>query len=268
MMYDVAVVGRGPSGLSAAINARVEGLRVLCIGKHDQSQAWLSTLIENYPGFESGVDGSDLLTRMTRQAKRLGVEFVSAHITEVIPGEVQRLIVGDSSVTASNVVIASGLTPKTLEVCDNCHYGARVADPEWESTGPCVAVLGGANSAGQAALWLAGHGKMVDLVSRSPLEKAMSAYLVERISNEPNIVLTKQPRPGEETFVYVGMHPNCPKIEGLAMDERGRVIVDQDFQTNLPGIAAVGDCTTASGGRVAASVGHGSECIAAMLRRH
>ena len=199
--YDVVIVGAGPAGLTAAVYAASEGLRALVVERlAPGGQAGTSSRIENYPGFPEGVSGGQLADFTYRQARRLGAEFVvGVDIDSAHPqpdGTVLVNLSGGASVTTYTGVVATGVDYRHLEgagVDDflgrGVHYGssAGVASDYRDCR---VVVVGGANSAGQAALHLAGYARHVTMVVRgSSLEKIMSRYLIERIESHDRITV-------------------------------------------------------------------------------
>ncbi|WP_432549063.1 NAD(P)/FAD-dependent oxidoreductase [Kineococcus arenarius] len=196
--YDVVVVGGGPAGLGASVYAASEGLRTLLVERSATGgQAGQSSRIENYLGFPQGVSGAELAERARHQAVRFGVEILTTvECTGVeVRGEGRTLRFGDgSSVSCHAVVLATGVSYAALPVPDleefvgrGVHQGAA-AHEAVNCTGQTVHVVGGANSAGQAALHLARYAeRVVMLVRGDSLRRGMSEYLVERIETSARI---------------------------------------------------------------------------------
>ena len=201
-MFDVAVVGAGPAGLSAAVYAASEGLSVAVLDAQGYGgQAGASARIENYLGFPTGITGQALTGRAFVQAEKFGAEIIfPAQVTELVclgPEGPYRLEFDDGgSVTARTVVIASGARYRRPALRDIERFEGRGVW-YWASpiearlcSGAEVALVGGGNSAGQAAVYLSAHAARVNLLIRGPdLNKSMSRYLVERIEATPNIRL-------------------------------------------------------------------------------
>jgi thioredoxin reductase (NADPH) len=200
-IYDVVIVGAGPAGLTAAVYAASEGLRTLVCERHAPGgQAGMSSRIENYPGFPEGIGGAELAAGAYQQARRLGAEFlIGVEIESAHPESDQIVDItlsSGSQLRGRSGVIATGVAYRQLNapgveqlVGRGVHYGsANDAAPTY--AGGYVIVVGGANSAGQAALHLASHAKRVTMLVRSEaLSHAMSAYLVDRIQAHERITV-------------------------------------------------------------------------------
>ena len=200
-LYDVVIVGAGPAGLTAAVYAASEGLRTLVCERHAPGgQAGTSSRIENYPGFPDGVGGAELAAGTYRQALRLGAEFLIGVEIESAHPETDEII--DVGLTSGarcrglTGVIATGVAYRQLNapgveqfVGRGVHYGAATdAAPTYG--GGHVIVVGGANSAGQAALHLAEYANHVTMLVRGEsLARAMSRYLVDRIEAHEQITV-------------------------------------------------------------------------------
>jgi thioredoxin reductase (NADPH) len=198
--FDMAVVGAGPAGLAAAVYAASEGLSVLALDAAGPGgQAGASSLIENYLGFPSGISGRDLTDRAAAQAQKFGVRLTSpCDVVSLTAGpEFHVLTLGDgATVAASVVVVATGARYRRLPVPDWDRFegaGIYYAATELEARlceSMTVAVVGGGNSAGQAAMFLAEHaGSVRVLVRRNGLADTMSRYLVDRIEAHPRITV-------------------------------------------------------------------------------
>lgn len=199
-LFDVAVVGAGPAGLAAAVYAASEGLRTLVLDAAGPGgQAGTSSLIENYLGFPSGLSGRELTERAAAQAQKFGARITSpCEVASLAAGAESHTVTinGGDQVAARTVVVATGARYRRLPVPDWERFegsGIYYAATELEARGCAgrrVAVIGGGNSAGQAALFLAGHASSVQLlVRRDGLAESMSRYLVDRIEGHPRITL-------------------------------------------------------------------------------
>ena len=199
-LYDLVIVGAGPAGLAAAVYGASEGLKTLLIEKHAPGgQAGTSSRIENYLGFPKGLSGSDLARRAISQATRLGAELLN-------PAEVQAIETADlnkkihltngSTIICRSIIITTGVDYRKLEKPGlgllsgaGVYYGAASTE-----AGACsnkaVFIVGGGNSAGQAAMYLSRFAKNVTiLIRRADLSSTMSAYLIEQIEQSDNIRL-------------------------------------------------------------------------------
>jgi thioredoxin reductase (NADPH) len=198
--YDVVVVGGGPAGLGAAVYAASEGLRTVLVERTATGgQAGQSSRIENYLGFPDGISGSQLAERARRQAVKFGAEVVSARDVSGIEAQgaarVVRFVDG-GSVSAHTAILATGVTYRQLDAPGaeafngrGVFYGAALTEA-MSCADRDVYVVGGANSAGQAALYFAQRSSTVTMLVRGPsLTSSMSAYLIDQIESTPNIVV-------------------------------------------------------------------------------
>jgi thioredoxin reductase (NADPH) len=308
---DVAVVGAGPAGLAAAVYAASEGLNTTVIeGLAPGGQAGTSSKIENYLGFPAGISGHQLAGRAQLQALKFGVQFAISR--EVITIEekdgIHRLTLRDGiQVYARAVVVASGAQYRTLDVANYQKYengGLYYAATAMESVS-CrdkeVIVVGGGNSAGQAALFLSTVAKHVHhVVRRESFADTMSQYLISRIENSSRISVHTESeivgldgdpslervtwvnlKSGERTtkdisnvFVMIGAEPNTGWLFGtVKLDHKGFILTgspdgfeNSPYATSKPGIFAVGDVRADSIKRVASAVGEGSVVISYIHR--
>jgi thioredoxin reductase (NADPH) len=308
--YDLAVVGAGPAGLAAAVYGASEGLTTLVIeGTAPGGQAGTSSKIENYLGFPTGVSGHELAQNATVQAQKFGARFaISRDVIDMQPaGNGYRLALeGGKTIFAYAIVVATGARYRRLDVvnyrkfeCQGVHYAATAMEAA-RCVGKEVVVVGGGNSAGQAALHLALSASHVHLLIRGAALKAtMSAYLIQRIASSNRITLhansevvsldgddhlrsvtwcnrqtnKKRSCQTRNMFVMIGALPNTEWLHGkLDLDANGFVMTassDGDgciFQTSRPGIYAVGDVRAGSVKRVANAVGEGSVVVSHVHR--
>jgi len=197
-IYDVVIIGAGPAGLAAAVYGSSEGLRTLLIERRAPGgQAGTSSRIENYLGFPAGLSGADLTRRAISQATRLGAEFLSPHSVKDIKEKdgYKKIILDDGpSIMSRSIVITTGVDYRKLEVkgVENftgagIYYGAATTEAS-ACKGKNVFVIGGGNSAGQAAMYLAKFADKVNIViRRDDLTATMSAYLIAQIDQTANI---------------------------------------------------------------------------------
>lgn len=195
--YDLAIVGGGPSGLAAAVYGASEGLKTVLVEREAPGgQAGTTSRIENYLGFPAGLSGGDLARRALAQARRLGAEILSPReVTAIRREDPYRIITLDdgSEISCQTVVIATGVSYRRLEIPGaaelagaGVYYGSAVTEAVLYRDLE-VGVVGGGNSAGQAAMYLARFAKRVFLMVRTPALSAMSQYLVDQIAACPNI---------------------------------------------------------------------------------
>ena len=270
--YDVVIVGAGPAGLAAAVYAGSEGLRALVV-EHDAvgGQAGTSSKIRNYLGFPWGINGGELAERASRQAGQLGTEYLVARsATGLRAAGTDRIVTLSSGdeVTATAVVIAGGVTYRRLGVAAvdaligaGVFYGAAVSEAQ-SMGGLNVFVLGGGNSAGQAAAHLANGGANVTVLVRgASLAPSMSDYLVREINASPNITVrftteivdagtagrldhlvlrdradnTTTTIPADALFIFIGARPHTNWLDGvLALDDNGYLLTGPDLQMTDP----------------------------------
>jgi thioredoxin reductase (NADPH) len=308
--WDVLVVGAGPAGLAAAVYAASEGLRTLVLDCYAPGgQAGTSSKIENYLGFSNGISGAELAKQAQVQAEKFGATVVVCRTVTGIDCSEEPFIVsldGDENVAARAVVIATGanyrkLTVEGLERFEGAgvHYSATPIDVR-PCVGQPVVIVGGGNSAGQAAMYLSAHASHVHMLIRQPLlSGTMSDYLVQRIHASKAITLHpcsevvglegethlrhvtwRSRRTGEDTcqaaqhlFVMIGADPSTKWLpDCVELDSHGFVRTSSGsehsgpFETTVRGIFAVGDVRSGSVKRVASAVGEGSMVVAAIHR--
>ncbi len=196
--YDLVIVGGGPAGLASAVYAASEGLRTILIERSAPGgQAGTSSNIENYLGFPAGVSGADLSRRAATQAKKFGAEIITAQEAVRIARDdpYRKVILSDGSeLSAYTILIAPGMETRQLQAAGldafmdaGVYYGAALTEAA-ASRGKDVVIVGGANSAGQAAMFFSRHARKVTMLVRGPdLAAGMSRYLVDRIGETPNI---------------------------------------------------------------------------------
>jgi thioredoxin reductase (NADPH) len=198
--YDLIVIGGGPAGLGAAVYGASEGLRTVLVERlATGGQAGQSSRIENYLGFPDGVSGAQLTDRARRQATKFGAEVLTARevVGLEVRGSARRVTFADGTfIDAHTVILATGVSYRLLGAPGldeltgrGVYYGSALTEAT-ACLGQDVYVVGGANSAGQAAVYLARHAKSVTLLVRGPsLEKSMSFYLIKQIADIPNITV-------------------------------------------------------------------------------
>jgi thioredoxin reductase (NADPH) len=307
--YDVAIVGAGPAGLAAAVAASSEGLSTVVIEREAVGgQAGSTTTIRNYLGFPWGISGEELATHSFRQAAIFGTEFVFMQtVTSLRADGADRVLAlaDGGELRARAVLVASGVTYRrlgspALESLVGVFYGTARSEAAG-LRGKDAVVVGGGNSAGQAALHLARYARRVTLVSRrDSLRQTMSAYLIRELRARPNVeirvgssvtdgrgterleAVTVRDHGGraeelraDALFLLIGAEPHTSWLPSeLARDERGFLVTGSDlradwmldrdplpFETSIPGVFAAGDVRHGSVQRVAAAAGGGAIAV-------
>ncbi len=303
--FDVLIVGGGPAGVAAAVYAGAEGLRALVVEDIALGgQAGTSSRIENYMGFPTGISGADLLWRGEVQAMKFGAQFaIPRRVTALEAQENGAFCVvfeNGQRVRASAIVVASGVQYRRLPLerladfeGSGVYYSATDMEARYCKDTEAV-IIGGGNSAGQAAMFLCRYARCVRVLVRgASLAASMSSYLANRLEAAPAItveyncevtaleggehmesVTIRNVKTGQSRkiatralFIMVGAAPNTEWLSGLVkLDDKGFVITgvgppDSPFATSYPGIFAVGDVRAGSVKRVASAVGAGSVVI-------
>jgi thioredoxin reductase (NADPH) len=198
--YDLIVIGGGPAGLGAAVYGASEGLRTVLVERlATGGQAGQSSRIENYLGFPDGVSGAQLTDRARRQASKFGAEVLTTRdvVGLEVCGSARRVTFADgTSIDAHTVILATGVSYRRLDAPGledltgrGVYYGSALTEAN-ACLGQDIYIVGGANSAGQAAVFLARHAKSVTILVRgSSLERSMSYYLIKQIADIPNITV-------------------------------------------------------------------------------
>jgi thioredoxin reductase (NADPH) len=303
-VYDVAVVGLGPAGFSAAMNAASEGLRVMMI-ESAFSQSSSSPMIRNYLGFPTGLRGADLQRRAWIQATLFGAEH---RIGRSVRGlrhagdELELVLDDDSTVRTRAVVLSTGVKYRRIDVPSVERLVGRGVFYTYGSIeaqaleGQPAAVVGGGNSAAQAAAHLARYASRVVMLVRSELSGSVSDYLIEQLNGLPNVeirlntevvaagdahqlrrITVRSRADGSESelevagmFVMIGSVPRTDWLpDEVARDRKGFVLTGPEagggsrlaFETAMPGVFAAGDVRSGSVKRVAAAVGEGAQAI-------
>ena len=302
--FDVAVVGAGPGGLAAAVYGASEGLSTVLI--EDTAiggQAGTSSRIENYLGFETGIAGAELAYRGMIQAVKFGTQLASPRKVVSLENGGQEtgfelFLNDDSRINARAVVLACGAQYRRLPLDRledfegaGIYYAATELEARFCRDTEAV-IVGGGNSAGQAAMFLSRYASCTHILVRGEaLASTMSSYLSERIESDPNIQLhthseitaleggdrlesvtmrnnqdeSEQRIPTRALFVMIGAAPNTDWLNGsVEVDDQGFVVtghVGDPFATSKPGVYAIGDVRSGSVKRVASAVGEGSVVI-------
>lgn len=306
-VFDVVVVGAGPSGLAAAVYAASEGLNTLVIERMAPGgQAGTSSRIENYLGFPTGISGQALAGRAQAQAQKFGARLAISRTAVTLDSTTRpfSILLDDAeNVRAKSVIIATGARYRKLDLPNyekfeggGIHYAATAMESKLCGSQEVV-VVGGGNSAGQAAVFLSRAAKHVHIVVRGAgLAETMSDYLVQRIVNSTKITLWPyskisaidgdvglekvswihgidgivESREIQNMFVMIGASPNTDWLSGsLDLDDKGFVRTGMTtasgqtaiFNSSMPGVYAIGDVRSGSIKRVASGVGEGSVVV-------
>ena len=265
--YDLVVVGGGPAGLAASVYAASEGLRTILVERYATGgQAGTSSQIENYLGFPSGVTGADLARRATAQAKRFGTEILTAQDVVAIerndPYRVVKLSDG-AELRTKAVVVAPGMEVRRLDVPGleefvgtGVFYGAALTEAA-RYRDRHVFVVGGANSAGQGAMFFSRYAQKVTMLIRGPdLSAGMSQYLIDRIKDTNNVEVRPKTvvagargtgrmetitlrnvdtnetydEPADALFIFIGTAPRTAMVAGLVeRDPQGFILTGRDL---------------------------------------
>jgi thioredoxin reductase (NADPH) len=226
--YDVVIVGGGPAGMAAAVNAASEGLRTILIEPTAPGgQAGTSSRIENYLGFPFGISGDDLASRALQQAKRLGAEIIVTRTVERIdPTTLTVTLDGSETLRTKSIILASGVSWRriTIESVDRfmgagVYYAAARSDAAL-TQGKDIYLIGAGNSAGQAAIFFSGHARSVTLIVRAEsLTQSMSQYLIDQIATKPNIRVETQ---SEIVAVHGGEHLEAIEVINRSSGQTSR----------------------------------------------
>lgn len=270
--YDVVIIGGGPGGYTAALYCARSNLSVLVIEQLSPGGQMATTgQVDNYPGFEDGIDGFELGEKMQKGAERFGAETAFTKVISVeLVGETKKITTSKGVIEARAVILATGASPRKLGLpeeatlvgrgvayCATCD-GMRFKDKE-------VVIIGGGNSAAADALYLAKICKKVTLIHRRDSLRASKVYLdplqgsgvefawnsrVSEILHDKKVtgVVVEDDRgekrtiPCEGVFVAIGRIPDTQLFEGqIELDKQGYIVADESTKTKLPGVYAVGD---------------------------
>jgi thioredoxin reductase (NADPH) len=312
--FDVVIIGSGPAGLAAAVYGASEGLKTLVVERGAVGgQAGSSSMIRNYLGFARGISGSELAAQAYQQAWVFGTTFLMIQdvtsIARADEGFVVALSGGEEAFTEA-IVLATGVSYRRLGVAPleelvgaGVFYGAAASEAH-ALQGRRVFIVGGGNSAGQAALHLAKHAARVSILVRSDsLAESMSDYLIKEVDHAANLDVRLNTQivdgggagrlqhlvvrdldsgrdervPADALFIMIGAKPFTDWLpDEIERDDWGYVLTGEDmgtssgtlpFETSLPGVFAAGDIRHGSVKRVASAVGEGSAAIRSVHER-
>lgn len=298
LAYDLVIVGGGPAGLAAAIYAAREGIDAILVESSGLGgQAGISDQIDNYPGFPEGITGAELSDRFVAQARRYGVELLSAvSVTSVVRdgGDLVTTTSTGQEICSHAVIVATGSTYRRLDVPGEdellgagVHYCATCDGPFYKGAEDLV-VIGGGNSALEEGLHLSEFAHRVRVIARNELSAA--PVLVERVRSDPQFVVETgmdivqfdgergrltaveardrstgdvKRFPAAAAFVFIGLLPNTAFLgDTVERDPAGFIVTSATFETSMPGVFAAGDVRAGSTKQLGSAVGDG---IAALL---
>jgi thioredoxin reductase (NADPH) len=296
--YDLVIVGGGPAGLAAAIYAAREGIDAIVVDANALGgQAGISNEIDNYPGFPDGISGGELIGRFVEQARRYGVELLSAVAVKSVTADCDDLIIALSTgqqLTSPVAIVATGSNYRRLDVPGEdeligagVHFCATCDGPLYKGADELI-VIGGGNSALEEGLHLSEFAKRVRILARSGL--SASSILQDRVRSDPQFVIetdldiealeaekgrfsavvvrdhgsgNTRRLPAEAAFVFVGLTPNAGFLDAsIARDKAGFLVTGQNMETSMTGVFAAGDVRSGSTKQLGSAVGEG---IAALL---
>jgi thioredoxin reductase (NADPH) len=296
-MYDVAIIGSGPAGLTAAIYTRRADLETVVVeGMAAGGQLVITTAVENFPGFPEGVQGPELMDRMKKQAQKFGAEFTSGDITAVdFDSRPFKLTVASASIEARTVIIATGSSSRWLgleaekKLMGKGVSGCATCDGFFFS-GKEIAVVGGGDAAIEEATFLTRFASKVTVIHRRDELRASKAMqkkvlendkiefawnsIVEDIldvkQNKVTAVALKDVKTGERrelpvegVFIAIGHEPATKIFKGkLELDERGYIVTKNNTRTSVPGVFAAGDVQDSRYRQAISAAGSG--CMAAI----
>lgn len=294
MIYDVAIIGGGPAGLTTAIYACRAGKKTVLIEMGAPGgQAATTEIIENYPGFPEGISGPELMISFYSQAQRFGCEFITAQAVALYNGQQTKTVeTNQGRVEAKAVVVATGTHSRELGVKGEKEFRGKGVSYCATCDGfffrnKKVAVIGGGDSAVKEALYLANLAQEVTIIHRRDTLRA-AKVLGDKAEKTPNINIlwdsvadefigenkleklrlhnVKTQESSEiavdGVFLYVGTQPNTVFLdESFKRDPQGYLLAGEDLETSVPGVFAVGDCRHKNSRQVATAVGDGAQVL-------
>jgi thioredoxin reductase (NADPH) len=297
MIYDVIIIGGGPAGLSAAIYASRARLKTLIIEKTGcGGQMTMTDLLENYPGFNGGINGFDLAVKLEQQARDFGTGIIYGEAAAVERGSSKKVITTNCTYETKTVIIAAGTHAKKMNIPGESEFIGKgvsfcaVCDAPFYR-GKNVLVVGGGDSAVGEAVYISKFAKNVTIVHRRNKLKA-AKILQEKIKSHPNISVIYDSVPKEifgrssvekititniktnenkdliidGVFVFAGLIPNTLFLSGIALDKTGYIITNENMNTSSDGIFACGDIRKKQLRQVVTAVSDGAQAAVSAQR--
>lgn len=293
-VYDIVIIGGGPAGYTCALYGARSGLNVVVFEKfYAGGQMAITEKVENYPGFELGIDGFELAEKMKTQAERFGMKTLLEEVSELsLDGKIKKIIANGKEYLSKTVVIATGANPKELGVLNEekfkgkgVHYCASCDGMFYKNK--TVAVIGGGDTAVGDAMLLSRVANKVYLIHRRDSLKATKVYhdalfnlenvsviydsVVSEIKGENTFdgIVIENVKTKEKSqilcdgvFVSIGRKPVTKLIENtINLDENGYVIAGENTMTNIDGVYAIGDVRTKPLRQVVTAVGDGANAV-------
>ncbi|MDR3274631.1 MAG: thioredoxin-disulfide reductase [Endomicrobium sp.] len=272
MVYDVVVIGGGPAGLSAAIYASRAKLSILLIEKNScGGHIIITDSLDNYPGFDGGINGFELAVKLETQAKKFGTKIVYDEVSGIETGNIKKVITVNSVYETKTIITAAGTHVREMNIPGESKFKGRGVSFCATCDAPFykdkdVLVVGGGDSAVQESIYLSKFAKSVTIIHRNAKLRS-TKILQDRMLTYPNIsviyntvikeicgedfpekvtitnVNTKESRDLKTNgiFVFIGLVPNTSFFSSLTLDNTGYIITDENMNTSIPGIFACGD---------------------------
>ena len=298
-LYDIIIIGGGPGGLTAGIYASRARLKVLMLERlMPGGQVAGTDWVENYPGFEDGIGGMGLVQKMEKQARRFGLEIVSAAVEDVeLKSDPKVILAGGKEYRAKAVIVGTGTDPKLLNVPGEKEFKGRGVSYCATCDGPFfqdkdIVVVGGGSSGVQESLYLTRFVNSIHLVEFMDHLNA-EKILQERAGENPKFTFSlghevvsingeqtvtsvtikdrdtekKKDIPAAGVFIWVGMNPNTGFLKGkLELNDWGYIVTDQEMQTSVEGVFAIGDVREKQVRQITTAVGDGTIAAESALK--
>jgi len=290
-IFDTIIIGGGPAGLTAAIYTTRYKLSTLLIEKAlPGGQMTITEKVENYPGFEEPIFGTELAAKMENQAKKFGMEMITAIVNEIkTDNDIKEVITDGGTYRAKTLILAMGSNPRIIGIPGEIEAAGRGVSYCATCDAPFfrnkeVAVIGGGDAAVEEAIYLTKYASKVTLIHRRDQLRATGAVQDKLFANKNidilwNTVPTeidfedkvkglklKNSKSGEESylkvdgvFMFIGYVPNTKMLKGnVKMDEKGYILTDREGRTNVDGVFACGDVVKKDLYQIATAVGDGA----------